>query len=427
MQGAIEMKEKNIQLIKKIADSLLDQNIKFRFLDERWKREGDVDLIVAAESLDDFDHVMKKNNFVLREKWLPWSHYYRGFFNEEFLKIHVHVGKYQGLPVGILEPKGAAGSRGYFLSTEEQIFYFVYKLALKEPLRKYEEYLYKLVRKGVDKKKLYDLLACVFRNPAEVLQCIQKAEFSRLNTKFKFSHNLPRAKMYALNKIAIFVQRIRKSFSPAPYIAIIGPDGSGKTSTLSAVASTLRGHGISFARVSGSRFHFQVLPLNWVFEKVEKRRWGEEEIVSNHARRYPSSLLQIILPFLYSIEYQLRHLLIIRPLKKRNQVVIADRSFIDVVVSPNTHTTIAKTLYGALSKPDATIYLFNTVDVLAKRKPEHPRHNLEAQLKAYSSLTNFFTQKIKTTNKKKVREEVFALIVSRCSLPREEGKHWLWF
>lgn len=421
------MKEKNIQLIEKIADSLLNQNVKFRFLDERWKRRGDVDLVVAEESLDDFDHTMEKNNFVLRGEWPPWSRYYRGFFNGEFVKIHVHVGRYEGLPAGILEPKEAAEPRGYFLSTEEQIFYFVYKVALKEPLRKYEEYLYKLVQKGIDEKKLYDLLACVFKNPAEILQRVQKAEFSRLNPRFKFSHNFPRAKMYTLNKITKLVQHIRKMFSPAPYIAIIGPDGSGKTSTLDAVAGMLRKHDISFARVAGSRFHFQVLPLNWVFEKAEKRRFGKEEIVSNHARKYPSSLLQMVLPFLYSIEYLLRHLLIIHPLKKRNQVVISDRSFIDVVVSPNTNTTIAKTLYRALPKPDATIYLFNTADVLAKRKPEHPRYDLEAQLRTYNSLTNFFTRKIKTTDKKNVREEVFSLVISRCSLPRKEGRHWLWF
>lgn len=233
--------------------------------------------------------------------------------------------------------------------------------------------------------------------------------------------------MYILNKTTEFVQRVRKTFSPAPYIAIIGPDGSGKTSTLDAVASMLREHNISFARITGSRFRFQVLPLNWVFGKAEKRYFGKEEGVSHHARRYPSSFSRIVLPFIYFLEYLLRHLLITRPLKKRNQVVLSDRSFIDVVVSPNINTAIARALYRALPKPDATVYLYNTSYVLAKRKPGHPRHDLEDQLKSYNSLANFFTRKIKTTEKKKVREEVFSLILSRCSLPREEGRHWLWF
>lgn len=127
------MKEKNIQLTEKIAASLAERGVKFHFLDERWKRRGDVDVSVAGELLGDFDQVMKKNNFVLRGKWPPWSRYYRRFLNGEFIKIHVHVGRYQGLPAGILEPKEVAGLRGYFLSTEEQIFYFVYKIALGEP------------------------------------------------------------------------------------------------------------------------------------------------------------------------------------------------------------------------------------------------------------------------------------------------------
>lgn len=421
------MKEKNIQLVEKIADSLAERGVKFHFLDERWKESGDVDMCVAREFVSDFDHIMKEHGFVFKDDKNPRHRSYLQLLNNELVKVHVHVDKYEGLPFGLLEPREVTKPKGYFLSPEKQIFYFVYKIALGRPYQKYEKYLLNLIQKDIDVGKLYGFLKQVFSNSNEILTQILEGKFSELDFEFTFSHNLSRAKMYVLNKTTEFVQRVRKTFSPAPYIAIIGPDGSGKTSTLDAVASMLREHNISFGRITGSRFRFQVLPLNWVFGKAEKRYFGKEEGVSHHARRYPSSFSRIVLPFIYFLEYLLRHLLITRQLKKRNQVVLSDRSFIDVVVSPNTNTAIAKALYRALPKPDATVYLYNTSYVLAKRKPGHPRHDLADQLKSYNSLANFFTRKIKTTEKKKVREEVFSLILSRCSLPREEGRHWLWF
>lgn len=407
------MKKENIRLLEKIADSLVNLNVRFHFLDERWKKGGDVDICVAENSLDDFDRIMKKNDFIFEKGRHPMYRFYYRFLNEELVNIHVHIGKYQGLPTGLLEPKEVSMPRGYFLSTEEQIFYFVYRMALGEPFHKYKDYLTELVREKFDKDKLCNLLARVFKNPQEILSQILKTEFSRLDPRFKFSHNLSRAKMYLLNKSVKFLQHVHKALSPAPYIAIVGPDGSGKTTTLNDVIRMLREHNISSARITGGRFRFQLLPLNWMFEKAEKRYFEREEGVSRHARRYHSSLLQIIVPFIFYVEYLLRHLLIIRPLEKRNRVVLSDRSFVDVMVSPNTNTMIAKMLYGILPKPDATIYLFNTADVLAKRKPEHPRHDLETQLKAYGSLTDYFTCKIKTTEKERVAKKVFSTILSR--------------
>lgn len=407
------MKKTNIRLLEKIADTLADQNVKFHFLDERWKRRGDVDICVAKKSLDDFDQTMKKHDFIFKKGLHPRYRFYYRFSNDELVKIHVHVGKYEGLPSGLLEPKKVSKPKGYFLPPEEQIFYFIYRMATGEPLQKYEEHLLKLVQEEINEGKMFDLLAQVFKNPQEVLTQILEAKFSELNPRFKFSHNLSRAKMYLLNKSVKFLTRIHKILSPAPYIAIVGPDGSGKTTTLNDVIRMLREHNISCARIAGGRFRFQVLPLNWMFEKAEKKYFEREKGVSRHARRYPSSLFQFIIPFIFYVEYLLRYLLIIRPLKRKNQVALSDRSFVDVMVSPNTNTMIAKMLYGILPKPDATIYLYNTADVLAKRKPEHPRHDLERQLKAYGSLAHYFTCKIKTAEREKVAEKVFSTILSR--------------
>jgi thymidylate kinase len=407
------MKKRNVRILEKIADTLADQGVKFHFLDERWKKGGDVDISVAEKSLKGFDKVMKKNSFTFRGKWPPWYRFYRQFLNGEFILIHVHVGRYEGLPPGVLEPKKVKRPRGYLLPAEEQIFYFVYRMALGEPLQKYESYLRELVRRDIDKRKMNNLFASVFKNPSEISELIQKAEFSKLNPKFKSSHFFPRAKMYVLNKSARFARRIHKVFSPAPYISIVGPDGSGKTTALNSTGNMLHKHGISFARVTGGRFRFQVLPLNWMFEKAEERYFEGREDVSHHARRYPSSASRIVLPFVYFTEYLLRRSLIARPLRKKNQVVLSDRSFIDVVVSPNTNTTIAKALYGIFPKPDATIYLFNTADVLAKRRPDHPRHDLEMQLESYNSLASYFTHKIKTTKKKETTKEIFSIILQQ--------------
>ena len=79
------MNKKNIQLIEKIANELYQNKIKYRFIDERWKIRGDVDMIISHDHIKKFEYILKKNNFKRKGFWPPQSRAYMGFHNNEIL------------------------------------------------------------------------------------------------------------------------------------------------------------------------------------------------------------------------------------------------------------------------------------------------------------------------------------------------------
>lgn len=408
------MKEENIQFLECIADELIDAGVNFYFQDKRWMDEADdIDVNVAEESLDIFDSIMKKYNFVFRNSIHPNYLFYTKFSKGEFLKIHVQIGNYEGLPTDVLDPHDISKSGSYYLPKEEQIFFFVYRIALGESLEKYQRYLEDFVFEKVDKGHLLFLLDKVFRNPEDILSNVLNKDFSNLSFEFTFFHNLSRAKMFMLNQGIRTIRHFLNIGSKGVHIAVIGADGSGKTTAIQDSSEMLDKNDISWDYISGRRFTFQVLPLNWIFDVAEEKYSEKIKEDSKHARRYPSPFVKLITPFIYYLEYFLRALLKTRPIKKEYEVVLSDRSFIDVIASPNTFTLIAKILYKLLPKPDVTIYLYNDLDTLDNRRPQHPRYDLMRQMKVYNSLNNYYKYQIKTDDRDVVSEYIFTVILSQ--------------
>ncbi len=48
------MNKKNIKFVEGLALQFSNAKIKYRFIDARWKKRGDVDLIVAKDSIKKF-------------------------------------------------------------------------------------------------------------------------------------------------------------------------------------------------------------------------------------------------------------------------------------------------------------------------------------------------------------------------------------
>lgn len=295
---------------------------------------------------------------------------------------------------------------------EEQIFFFLYRMSTGEPFEKYKPYLEDFDVNELNTERLHSLLGEVFRNPDHILTKISEGEFSDISFEFSLSHTLSRIKRFALNKSVELVQRAKKILSPGFELDVVGPDGSGKTTAIEDLNELLDEHGIVYERVSGGRFSFQALPLDRIFEVAEKKQTGKEEETSEHARRYSSPIVKLITPFVYYLEYLFRHLQTVRPLRKKSEAVLSDRSFLDVIVSPNTNTPVSKMLYKILPKPSATVYLYNDLDVLDKRRPEHPRHDLERQLEAFDSLSEYYDNNIKTEGREEVSEKLLSIVFS---------------
>lgn len=391
------MKKKNVHLIERLANSLASRNVKFFFLDKRWKKRGDIDVVVAKKSLKVFDQILRENDFTLIGKWPPWKRFYNKFSDGEFLTIDVHVGKYEGSPARILEPEI---SKGYFLSTEKQLFYFIYRMGLGEPLWKYEDQFPELVR-NMNEEKLHGFLASVFKNPSEIVRMIKENRFSDLNPKFKISHTLVRTEKYILNLSAVFLGFIRKLTIPAPYVAIVGPDGSGKSTTLREIKKIFNSSKFKLKTMYAGRFTFHFLPFNFIMKKIKSERAKDE---TTEKLKYLSPPLKMLAPFAYYIEYLLRYFLRIYPARVLNKIVITERGFLDIYTSPNVDQSLTSFFMKILPSPKHVL-LWNSPSILSKRCSEYSKEDLERQLKKYNEFPSYIL-KLKTDDKKEIIEKV---------------------
>src|SRR3989344_8644368 len=125
------MNQKNIKFIENLADECSNNSIKYRFIDARWKHGGDIDIIVAKDSIKQFEKTIKNKGFARKGKWPPQSRTYKANKNNELLSIGAHVGGYIGGFGGgrgtigkTLEPKDTNNT---YLTPAEQMFIILYK------------------------------------------------------------------------------------------------------------------------------------------------------------------------------------------------------------------------------------------------------------------------------------------------------------
>ena len=57
------MKQKNITFVKGLAEQLSKNNLAYRFIDTRWKKRGDIDIIVSKKDISGFERILKNHGF----------------------------------------------------------------------------------------------------------------------------------------------------------------------------------------------------------------------------------------------------------------------------------------------------------------------------------------------------------------------------
>src|SRR3989344_3234027 len=148
------MNPQNVKLIQKLMEEA-SKTIPIRFVDNRWKKSGDIDIIVAKSSIKQFESILKTYEFKRKGKWPPQSRTYKAFHNNELISIGAHVGGYIGGFGGglgrlgkILEPKN---THEQYLTPAEQMFIILYKYATRKEKQKYEEYYNELLSQNINK------------------------------------------------------------------------------------------------------------------------------------------------------------------------------------------------------------------------------------------------------------------------------------
>jgi hypothetical protein len=99
--------------------------------------------------------------------------------------------------------------------------------------------------------------------------------------------------------------------------------------------------------------------------------------------------------------------LVIYPKRVVNHYVISDRSYLDVMVSPNVNKHVARMCFDLLPKP-TFFFLYNKLEVLSARRPDHPSHDIKRQLREFKKFKHYFHKQVRTESVKDTVDDVLA-------------------
>lgn len=412
------MNKNNIEFILDLLEDLKKNNVRLFFLDyDRWKDSKDIDICLNKKDVKKFHKILSKKGFKLLSFFFPWKLFYIKYQDGDIILFDVHLGKYEGVSESILFPN----SLEYFLDANKQLFYYIYRISLGQPHRKYEKYIKKLFNQ-FDEDVLLKYFEQYFTNASEIVQNLKKGHIYNIKPKHNIKHNLIRLFYYVRNKLFKTFGRFKKIFFPAPHVVVLGTDGSGKSTTVKELQKIFENSKFKLYYEYGGRYSFVCLRFMNIFikrmidkkihesynksEKSELSEKDNNEVIIN----YKSKLIGLGSPFVYYIEYLLRTLCLY-PKRLKYSMVLSDRWFYDLITSPNASNKIVSFLIKLFPKPSLLIYLYNDVDVLRKRRPEHPKEDLERQLSRFEKIEDIFDLRIKAENKEKVINEVIGKII----------------
>jgi len=415
------MKPKNISFISSVAKQLSENNIAYRLIDSRWKKRGDIDIIVAKKDISAFEQVLHKNDFRRKGRWPPQSRSYKAFHNEEIISLGAHVGGYiGGFGGGLgrigkkLSPSTSLPAEKSILSPEERLFILLYKYGSRKQRQKYEEEFNQLVStEKINYSKLSSLCSHAFQNYTSITTAVEeKKSLSEITLHFNSTQKLALRFRGKPNKI---LKRVYKLIKPSPYITIVGCNGSGKSTTVKKLVEKLRQENIETAHIYSGRIQFQMLPINFFLkllkpDKIEGKKVDQKENqtvtqkVANEKTEYArevrifnSPLLNNLAPFVYYLEYLLRYFIQVHPKRIFNDIVITDRGYLDLFTSPNMNKKVCRFFFSILPRPKY-ILLWNEPQILAERRPEFRIEDLQKQLHDYEQFSSLYLLKIKTDN-----------------------------
>jgi thymidylate kinase len=180
------------------------------------------------------------------------------------------------------------------------------------------------------------------------------------------------------NRIADVLRQVRRIFQPTGLVvAVLGPDGSGKTTVIEHIESELAP---AFRKLK--RFHL----------RPHFGKQGTGGVVTNpHAAPPRSTLAGLAKMGLFLVDYWWGYIRRIYPAKVRSTLVIFDRHFYDMLVDPiryrlPPHFWPAKLFAKLIPQPDIWLVLDAPPALLVRRKGELDLTSAEMLTSSYRAL-----------------------------------------
>jgi thymidylate kinase len=173
---------------------------------------------------------------------------------------------------------------------------------------------------------------------------------------------------------------VRRWFEPTGVlVAIMGPDGAGKTTVIAGLEATLRLGFWGRSRL----FHWRPQVL------FRKKDTGIN--TTPHARAARNKFLSMAHLSAFFLDHWCGYLFVVRPLLARSNLVLFDRYFHDALVDPQRYryggpAWFARLLSRLVPQPDLVVLLDADNHLVLSRKKELPFHEIDRQRRAYSQL-----------------------------------------
>ena len=167
---------------------------------------------------------------------------------------------------------------------------------------------------------------------------------------------------------------------PFPWIAFLGPDGSGKSSVVGGVT----------ARLEARRLYVKM--IHWRPDVLRKRQEVEGGVVTDpHAKDPRGALVSLVKLCYMNCEWWLASLWNLRHPRAKDRLLLSDRYYDDMLVDPRRYrygasAALARRFFRLLPKPDLVIILAGDPATIHARKREVTLAEVERQVAAYRSL-----------------------------------------
>lgn len=189
---------------------------------------------------------------------------------------------------------------------------------------------------------------------------------------------------------------------PLPWIAFLGPDGSGK----STVIGGLRGE------LDKCRIKFQ--HVHW--RPTVRKKMSDEPgppLTDPHGEPARNVLFSITALSLLFVRWWLGYFVRLLHLRAKSHVILSDRYYRDLLVDQQRYlyggpVWLARLLFRFFPKPDLTLVLLTDAETILARKKEVEKPELERQLKAYRALAESLGEKAVVIDVGQSVEEVIA-------------------
>lgn len=168
--------------------------------------------------------------------------------------------------------------------------------------------------------------------------------------------------------------------TPYPWIGILGPDGSGKSSVIEGLTERLK-----LSRVKMKSIH-------WLPQLGRDAEVSTAVVTDPHARPPKSAVLSILQLGKIVAVWWIALLRDLIHLRAKKAIVLSDRFYPDLVADPRRYrygapVGLAKVAFKLIPKPDRVIVLHTKAETILKRKQEVAPEELERQLKEYKAIS----------------------------------------